>query len=203
MTMADAIRPGATTLTRSLHELGVRPVRMLTGDNRATASRISETLGLDAFDAELLPQDKLRAISEMKQQARQRPGRRQGIAMIGDGINDAPSLAAADVSLGIGTIGTAAALESADIVLLSDDLTTVPWAIALARRARRTVALNLTIALGVMVLMGIATLVASRTERPIPLSVGVLVHEGGTLLVVLNSLLILWIRGPRVQRGAN
>jgi len=191
--MADAVRPGASTLVRELHALNIRPVRMLTGDNRLTAERIATSLGLDTFDAELLPQDKLDIVTAMKTQARS--ARTGGVAVIGDGVNDAPALATADVSIAIGSIGTAAALESADIVLLTDNLGGVPWAVRLARRTRRTITINFAIALGVIVLMGIATLAGSLTGREVPLGVGVLAHEGGTLLVVLNSLLILGFRG--------
>ena len=194
--MADAVRPGAATLVKELHALNIRPVRMLTGDNRLTATRIGESLGLDAVDAELLPADKLRIVGEMKEEVRRRDAR-AGVAVIGDGVNDAPALAAADVAVGIGTIGTAAALESSDVVLLSDNLATVPWAIALARRARRTVKMNLIFAISVIVVMGAATLVGSLLGVNVPLSAGVFAHEGGTLLVVLNSLLLLRIAGPK------
>jgi Cd2+/Zn2+-exporting ATPase len=196
--MADSVRPGAATLVQRLHELGVRPVRMLTGDNRLTAARVAESLHLDAFDAELLPKDKLDIVHAMKQERKARPGSR-GVGVIGDGVNDAPALAAADVSLAIGAIGTAAALESADIVLLSDDLGTVPWALDLARRARRTVKGNLTLALAVILVMGLVTLVGSWRHTPLPLFIGVLAHEGGTLLVVLNSLLLLRFPGLHAQ----
>jgi hypothetical protein len=106
----------------------------------------------------------------------------------------APALAAADVSLAIGTIGTAAAMENADIVLLRDSIAPIPWAIRLARAAQRTIRINLIIALSAMTLMAIATLVGSRIGHPIPLSLGVLAHEGGTVIVVLNSLLLLRFR---------
>jgi Cd2+/Zn2+-exporting ATPase len=162
---------------------------MLTGDNRATAERVARGLNLDAFDAELLPEDKLRIVNEMKQE---QALRKRGVALIGDGVNDAPALATATVGMAIGTIGTAAALESADVVLLSDTLATVPWSVRLARRARQTVRANLTLALSVIILMAIATLVGSWLLRPVPLAIGVLAHEGGTVLVVLNSLRLLW-----------
>jgi Cd2+/Zn2+-exporting ATPase len=191
--MADSVRPGATELVADLHALGVKPVRMLTGDNAITAKRIGESLGLDQVDAELLPDDKLRIVGEMKRAT----GPAGGVAFIGDGVNDAPALAAADVALAIGTIGTAAALENADAVLLADDLSTFPWAIRLARRARWTVTANVTFALSVIVIMSATTLVSSLMGREIPLSVGVLAHEGGTVLVVLNSLRILGFMGKR------
>lgn len=186
--LADEVRPGAPMLVRDLHALGIRPVRMLTGDNRFTARRVAEALGIDRFDAELLPEDKVNAVQEMKAQGR--------VAVIGDGVNDAPALAAADVSVAIGSIGSDAALESADIVLLSDDLGLVPWAVALARRARATVRQNIAFALSVIVAMAVATLTLSLSDWRMPLSLGVLAHEGGTLLVVANSLRLLWYGGP-------
>jgi Cd2+/Zn2+-exporting ATPase len=191
--MADQVRTGAPGLVRDLHALGIKPVVMLTGDNQLTAARISESLGLDRFEAELLPEHKLEAVHRLKADLKLSASRR-GVAVIGDGVNDAPALAAADVSLGIGTIGTAAALDSSDIVLLSDNLGVIPWSIALARRARTTVKHNLIFAISVIGLMAALTLAGSLVGREVPLSVGVLAHEGGTLLVVLNSLLILGSR---------
>lgn len=190
--MADALRPGAETLVRELHAIGVRPVRMLTGDNRLTAQRVATGLGLDAFDAELLPEDKLRIVRSMKKDTTGR-----GVAVIGDGVNDAPSLAAADVSIAIGAIGADAALESADIVLLADDLGVIPWSVRFARKTRRTIVLNFTLALSVIGVMGVLTIVGSLLGREVPLAVGVLAHEGGTVLVVLNSLLLLRVAAPK------
>ncbi|MFO0859777.1 MAG: cation-translocating P-type ATPase [Phycisphaerales bacterium] len=199
--MSDAVRPGARALVQELHKLGVKPVKMLTGDNRTTAERVATSLGLDSFGADLLPQDKLDAVAALKEEmvyrAQTKGGPVHGVAVIGDGVNDAPALAAADVSMAIGSIGSDAALESADIVLLSDDLSAVPWAVRLARRARATVRANLGFALSVIGLMGVATLVGSLLHRPVPLGLGVVAHEGGTLLVVLNSLRLLWMEPPR------
>ncbi|MGE0364663.1 MAG: heavy metal translocating P-type ATPase [Phycisphaerales bacterium] len=186
--MADAVREGAGEMIEELHAMGVRPVRMLTGDHRETASRVASRLGIDLVDAELLPEDKLRIVETMQRE-------HGSVGVIGDGVNDAPALAAASVSIGIGAIGTAAALESADIVLLSDNLRTVPWAVRLARSVRRRVAFNLSLALGVIVVMSIATLVLSYLGRPIDVGWGVVAHEGGTLAVVLNSLWLLRFPG--------
>lgn len=189
--LTDAPRPGAECLAERLHELGVRPVVMLTGDNRATARRVAEALGLDEFHAELLPQDKVAHVERLRAS-----GLRGGVGVIGDGVNDAPALATADVSIAIGSIGSDAALESADIVMLSDDLLSVPRGVALARRARLIVKVNLVIALGLMALMAGLTLGATLVGGwQLPLWIGVLGHEGGTLLVVANSLTLLVFRG--------
>lgn len=190
--MADSVRPGAQTIVQDLHTLGINPVRMLTGDNRITAERVGAAIHLDHVDADLLPEDKLRIIGSMHSSVAQKPGA-GGVAFVGDGVNDAPALARADVSMAIGTIGTAAALESADIVLLSDTLHPIAWSIRLSRACRTTVRVNLTVAIGVIVVMGIATLVGSLVGRDVPLSIGVIAHEGGTVLVVLNSLRLLGI----------
>ncbi|HLO40356.1 MAG TPA: cation-translocating P-type ATPase [Phycisphaerales bacterium] len=200
--MSDIVRPGAADMVRDLHTLGIRPLRMLTGDNRLTAERVATMLGLDQFDAELLPADKVAAVESTKKNLAEKFGeaQRPGVAVIGDGVNDAPALSAADVAIGIGSIGSDAALESADVVLLSDDLATVPWAIGLARRARAKVRANLTFALSVIVVMAITTVVTSLTGHHVPLSLGVLAHEGGTILVVLNSLLLLRT-GARVGKS--
>ncbi|MFT3683314.1 MAG: HAD-IC family P-type ATPase [Phycisphaerales bacterium] len=122
--LADAVRPGAECLVERLHLLGVRPVVMLTGDNKQTGAAVGRQLGLDEVHAEQLPADKVNHVHRLK-------GAGKAVGVIGDGVNDAPALAAADVSIAIGSIGSDAALESADIVLLSDDLSAVPWAVAL------------------------------------------------------------------------
>jgi len=198
--MADGVRPGADELVQSLHALDIKPLRMLTGDNHATAQRVAQGLKLDAFDAELLPEDKLRIVNEMKHE---QATRKRGVALVGDGVNDAPALATATVGMAIGTIGTAAALESADVVLLSETLATIPWAIRLARRTRQIVKANLSLALSVIFIMAIATLVGSWLRRPVPLAIGVLAHEGGTVIVVLNSLRLLWFGQAQSSQAPN
>ena len=149
----------------------------------------------EKFHADLLPQDKIFRVTELKASLQARPGGNRGVAVVGDGVNDAPALALADVSLAMGTIGTAAAMDSADIVLLSESLATIPWALRLARAAKVTIRNNLIISLSAMTIMAVLTLVGSRIGHHIPLSVGVLAHEGGTVLVVLNSLWLLRFKG--------
>jgi Cd2+/Zn2+-exporting ATPase len=187
---------------------------MLTGDNRTTAAYVAMALGIDDFQAELLPEDKVRLVNQTRQEVRRRaaPGAlaltprgaariARGVGVIGDGVNDAPALAAADVSIAIGSIGSDAALESADIVLLNDNLLVIPWAVRLSRRTRAIVLFNIALALTIIAGMGLATLIGSRLGWNVPLSVAVLAHEGGTLLVVANSLRLLLIPAPRAVGG--
>lgn len=193
--MQDPVRESAHAFVEGLHQHGVRPIHMLTGDQPGAARRIAETLGLDAWSADLSPADKIRIVGEVRETLRaQKPG--AAIGFIGDGVNDAPALAHADVSIAIGTIGSDAAMESADIVLLHEDLTRVPWALALSRRCRRIILANLTLAMSVIIIMASATLIGSAIGRTVPLGVGVLAHEGGTVLVVLNSLRLLLVHAP-------
>lgn len=200
--LGDTTRPGAERLVSELHAIGVAPVMMLTGDNADTAKAVAEALGIDRVKAELLPEHKVQAVAELKAELATAKGKRgSAVGVIGDGVNDAPALSAADVSIAIGSIGSDAALESADIVLLADDLGVIPWAVRLARRARKTVRFNLVFALSAIVVMIIAVLVGSRTGRPLPLWMGVLGHEGGTVLVVLNSLLLLVFRSGSRESG--
>jgi len=194
--MADSVRPGAERLVADLHALNIRPVRMLTGDNAVTAARVAQSLNLDGFDADLQPADKQRILGTLRRQLARDGRPRRGVAHIGDGINDAPALASADVAIGMGNIGTAAALESSDVVLLTDDLSTIPWTIRLARRTSRTITFNLIFAMSIIAIMATLTLVGSRTGHTIPLSLAVLAHEGGTVVVVLVSLLILRFPSP-------
>jgi Zn2+/Cd2+-exporting ATPase len=216
--LSDTVRPGARELVQRLKELGIRPVRMLTGDNRTTAAHLAADLGIDEWQAELLPEDKVRLMQELRRQrgterrgplallATLTPAGAQrvanGVGVVGDGVNDAPALAAADVSVAIGSIGSDAALETADIVLLNEDLFMISWAVRLARRARAIVLFNMILALSVIVVMGGITLILSRFGGQMPLFAAVLAHEGGTLLVVLNSLRLLMVRAPQPQRPA-
>jgi Cd2+/Zn2+-exporting ATPase len=191
--MSDALRPGADEIASGLHALGVAPLVILSGDKVGIVERMARGLGIDRFRGDLLPEGKVAQIQALKEELRARRGNR-GVGLIGDGVNDAPALAAADAAIAIGSIGSDAALESADVVMLGDDLRSIPWGVRLARRTRTTIVANLAFALAAIAVMGVVTLVGSRVGRQLPLWAGVLGHEGGTLLVVANSLLLLTVK---------
>ncbi len=175
----DEPRPEAAAMLRQLGAAGVETV-MLTGDRAATAERLARELGIQHVRAGLLPEDKLAAVQELK-----RGGTRR-VAMVGDGVNDAPSLAAADVSVAMGARGSDAALEQAAVVLMNNRLENFFVAHDLSRRTERVIRQNLAISLGTVVLMVGASLFGA-----VPLALGVAAHEGSTVLVVLNSLRLL------------
>ncbi|HMN96792.1 MAG TPA: cation-translocating P-type ATPase [Phycisphaerales bacterium] len=184
--LADRPREGAAELAGSLRRIGVSEIAMLTGDHRTTAERVARELGIDEVHAELLPEGKVEALERMRDQAIGHAHAEGTLAVVGDGINDAPALAVADVGLAMGAIGADAALETADVVLLHDDLARIPWSIGLARRVRRIMLANLLFAIAVIAALATLTLLGS-----LPLGLGVVGHEGSTLLVVANSLRIL------------
>jgi P-type E1-E2 ATPase len=177
--VADRIRPSAAAAVARLTALtGAAPV-LLTGDNERAASRLARQAGITDVRAGLLPQDKVAAVREL-----QADGRKALLA--GDGVNDAPALAAASTGVAMGRAGADLALDTADIVVMGDDLPAIPAVISLSRRARRVVAANLVIA-GVI----IAGLVTWDLAGHLPLPLGVLGHEGSTVIVGLNGLRLL------------
>lgn len=186
--LADTTRPGADQFVFDLREAGVETVTMLTGDSRLVAEKVARELGIAEVHAELLPEEKVARIKEMRASSA-RHGR---LAVIGDGVNDAPALATADIGLAMGGIGADAALETADVVILHDDLRVAPWSIRIARKIRSVMYQNLIFALVV-----IATLAVFALIGWIPMGVGVIGHEGSTLIVVGNSLRILAFSGVR------
>jgi len=179
--LRDQIRAESRGVLEALRRLGIRTV-MLTGDRRHAADAIARELGLDEVRAGLSPEDKVAAIQELRAGGRK-------VAMVGDGVNDAPSLAAADVSVAMGARGSDAALEQAEVILMHDRIENFLAAHRLSRRARSIIRQNLTLSLGVVVVMVIATAVGA-----VPLAVGVAAHEGSTLIVCLNSLRLLFGR---------
>jgi Cd2+/Zn2+-exporting ATPase len=176
LAVADTPRAAAKTAIAQLHRMGLR-VAMLTGDRGVVAGRVSRELGVDEVRAELLPEHKLEVLAELK--------RTGGVAMVGDGINDAPALAAADVGVAMGS-GSDAALESADVVLMKNDLSRLAGAVRLARDAQSTVRFNLTLALSVIAVVGTVSLFGF-----VPLPLAVIAHEGGTVLVCLIGVRLL------------
>ncbi len=177
--LQDTLREGAPRVVRRLKELGVREVVMLTGDTPRSGEAIGAKAGCDRVYAGLLPEEKVRIIKELASSGRR-------VAMVGDGVNDAPALASASVGIAMGGAGSDVALETADVVLVSDDLTKLPYAIVLGRRVKRIVKQNIAFALTVIVLLVIANFFEAIT-----LPVGVIGHEGSTVLVVLNGLRML------------
>jgi Zn2+/Cd2+-exporting ATPase len=181
--VADVIRPDAPAVIQALKRLGIRKTIILTGDNELAAAAIARQVGIDDWRAGLLPEQKLDVIRELEEAG-------HTVAMVGDGVNDAPALATATVGVAMGAAGTDVALETADVVLMADDLKRLPYAIELSRRARRTIKQNITFALGVIIVLVIFTLAGQ-----VPLPVGVIGHEGSTIVVVLNGLRLLRISG--------
>ena len=176
--IADTVRPEAIRTIARLKQLGIQEVVMLTGDNERTARSIAHELGIDQVYSDLLPENKVEVVRSLQR-------RYQTVAMVGDGINDAPALAQASVGIAMGTAGSDVALETADIVLMADRLERLVTAIRLGRRSQRIVKQNIVFALSFIVLL----LIANFAYMTLPL--GVVGHEGSTLLVTLSGLRLL------------
>jgi Cd2+/Zn2+-exporting ATPase len=187
--LADQVRPEAKVVITGLKQAGIRQIAMLTGDNPRVAHTLAHELGIDRVYAGLLPEDKVRILTEIQDEI-------GPMAMVGDGVNDAPALASAAVGIAMGAAGTDVALETADVVLMGDKLELIEYAIRLSKKARRVVWQNITFSLAVIVM-----LIAGALFIQLPLPLGVLGHEGSTVIVVLNGLiaLLLW---PEIRRRA-
>ncbi|SPF32719.1 putative cadmium-transporting ATPase [Syntrophobacter sp. SbD1] len=183
VSVADKVRPEAKDAIAGLKALGLKKVVMISGDNLKTAELIAKEVGIDEFHPELLPGDKVRLISELKTKF-------GGIAMVGDGINDAPALAAATVGIAMGAMGSDAAIETADIALMSDDLSKIPWLIRHSRKTMAVIRQNVFITLLVKSLfLGMAAAgVATLWEA-------IAADMGASLLVIFNGLRLLSITG--------
>lgn len=177
--LADEVRSTAHGTLQALRNLGVEHLVMLTGDNAATASTVAQRVGIDEIHAELLPQDKVRAVEQLVQ-------RYQSVAMIGDGVNDAPALARASIGIAMGAAGTDVAIETADIALMTDDVSRLPWLIGHSRRALSIIRQNIAFSLAVKLLFiglafaGMATLWSA-----------IAADTGASLLVIFNGLRLL------------
>jgi Cd2+/Zn2+-exporting ATPase len=178
LVLRDDIRPQARQVLQELRQEGLRPV-VLTGDRKAAGEHLRTELALEDIRSELKPEEKLAEIGELTQKG-------ERVAMVGDGVNDAPSLAAAHIGVAMGARGSDAALEQADVVLMHDRLENFLAAFRLSQRARRVIRQNLVVSLGTVVVLVIFALLGK-----IPLTVGVVGHEGSTVVVVMNSLRLL------------
>lgn len=177
--VADKIRDDAPQMIDRLHDAGVTKVVMLTGDTRLVAEAIGDKTGIDEIHASLLPEDKLQAVTKLQKQG-------HVVAMVGDGVNDAPALATADIGVAMGAAGSDVAIETADIALMGDNLLKLPEAVRLAKRTTRVMKQNILIALATVIALLIGVFAANVT-----MSLGMLVHEGSVLIVILNAMRLL------------
>lgn len=177
-TFDDTPRPNIAETLKHLKSSRIEEIVMLTGDHAQSAASMAKTIGIDKFYADLKPEDKLRIVSELSQN--------KGLAMVGDGINDAPALARATVGIGMGKVGSATAVAAADVVLLQDNLELLGWLFNKAHQTLAVVKQNLILAIGVIILATVPALLGW-----IPLWAAVVLHEGGTVLVGLNALRLL------------
>jgi Cd2+/Zn2+-exporting ATPase len=179
ISIADQVRTDARDAVRQLKSLGITSVVLLTGDSQQTARDVARITDVDVWHAELLPEDKLKRIEELSRTL-------APVAMIGDGVNDAPAMAAASLGVAMGGIGSAAAIETADVVLMSDDLSRLPWLIRHARRTLAIVQQNIAFALGLKLLFVVLTLFGWAS-----LWAAIAADTGATLLVIFNGLRLL------------
>jgi heavy metal translocating P-type ATPase len=181
--VSDAIREGARSTITSLKESGITKIIMLTGDNKQTAEHIAKQVGITDYRAELLPEDKIGIVKELQKEGRK-------VTMVGDGINDAPSLAQANIGIAMGAMGTESAMEAADIVLMQDNLEKIAKARAISKRAYRTIKENIFVGVGVVHVIGI-TLVLLKVIGPIQAAA---IHLLPDTLVFLNSIKLLKVK---------
>lgn len=179
ISIADSLRENVPQIIAEIKNAGVKRVIMLTGDNEGTAKAIAAEAGLDEYRCELLPEDKVEAIGRLVREYKV-------VAMVGDGVNDAPAMAAATFGIAMGAMGTDAALETADVALMSDDLSKLPWLIHHSRRTLRNIQQNISFALGVKLVFIVLTLFGLAS-----LWMAIAADTGVTLLVVFNSLRLL------------
>jgi Cd2+/Zn2+-exporting ATPase len=177
--VADQLRPEAKATMIMLKKAGIKHTVMLTGDNEGTAKAIAAQVGIDEYRSQLLPEDKVNVVKDLKQKY-------GSIAMVGDGVNDAPALAAADVGIAMGAAGTDVALETADLALMSDDLSRIPYALGISRKAMTTIKQNVVASLAIVAIVVTLALIGKIGLVP-----GLLINEGSALIVMLNGLRLL------------
>ena len=188
LAVADTVRPGAADTIGALKRLGIERMAMVTGDNRDVASAVADEIGMENVYSELLPEEKVEIVDRLVKTG--------SVGMIGDGVNDAPAMATSHLGIAMGGAGTDVALETADVVLMSDDLNKLPFMLRLSRRASEIVRQNLYFSVAVILLLVTLTIVVPLLIPGfrLPLPVGVLGHEGSTLIVVVNGLRMLTMK---------
>jgi len=179
ISVADLLKPEAPDALKKLKKVGIKRIVMLTGDNERTAETIANCMEVDSFRANLLPEDKVTYVKQLREKG-------YVVGMVGDGINDAPALAAADIGIAMGAAGTDVAIETADIALMSDDISKVPYAIGLSKKTNAIIRQNIAFALAMVFALLIFTLFGV-----IELASGILGHEASALLVILNGMRLL------------
>ncbi|MFF1385633.1 heavy metal translocating P-type ATPase [Arthrobacter sp. NPDC058288] len=183
--LMDTPRTSAEPVVARLRQAGIRHMIMLSGDNQTVADAVAGQLGLDEARGDLLPEDKVKAVIDLRT-------REHKVAMVGDGVNDAPAMANATVGIAMGAAGSDVAMETADVALMGDDLERLPFAVNLSRQSSRIIRQNLWASLGV-----VAILIPATITGTIGIGLAVLIHEGSTLLVVANALRLLAYREPK------
>jgi Cd2+/Zn2+-exporting ATPase len=183
----DTPRESARGVVADLHRLGIEETIMLTGDNQEAADAVAKQVGIQTAKGDLLPEQKVAAVVGLAKSSR-------GVAMVGDGVNDAPAMANATVGIAMGASGSDVALETADIALMADDLRALPFAVGLSRSARRIIRQNLWASLGMVAFLVPATLFGFAG-----IGLAVALHEGSTLVVVANALRLLAYEDSRVS----
>jgi Cd2+/Zn2+-exporting ATPase len=179
LALADQPRPEAKSTLAKLRAIGIEKTIMITGDNERVAAAIAKEVGIAEYRADLLPDDKVKAIQALKEKYGE-------VAMVGDGVNDAPAMAASTVGIAMGSAGTDVALETADVALMADKLSNLPFALSLSRQTRRIIRQNLVISLGI-----IAFLIPTALLGVVSIGIAIVFHEGSTLAVVANALRLL------------
>ena len=177
--IADAPREESRATINALHDAGVRPVVMLTGDNAGTARALANATGVDTWHAELLPEDKVMRVRELVAE-------HDCVGMVGDGVNDAPALAESSLAIAMGAVGSDAAIETADIALMSDDLSRLPWLVRHARRTLRVIQQNVALAIGLKLAVLLLAVAGYAT-----LWLAIIADMGASLLVIFNALRLL------------
>ncbi|GHC93034.1 ATPase [Pseudorhodoferax aquiterrae] len=181
--LLDTPREGARETLEQLRELGIKRMIMISGDHKKVADAVAKDVGLDEAWGDLMPEDKVQSIRKLRDQTK--------VAMVGDGVNDAPAMANATVGIAMGAAGSDVALETADVALMADDLRRLPFAVGLSRHTRSVIRQNVFVSLGIVAVLVPATIMG------LGIGAAVAVHEGSTLLVVFNALRLLAYREPK------